>query len=497
VAEIARGAYPRAVLAPALPALLLPAATPVNGLFRFAGSDLVLLLVYGAFLVYVTARIFGPHRRDVGEYLVASRAVTLPGFVATLVSTWYGGILAVGEYSYRYGVSNWLVFGVPYYLWAAVFAFFLAERAHKAYVYTLPDQLYAAYGKPTGAIGSVFVFLYAMPASYVLMLGTLLGIAFGWPLWFGIVIGTAFSVMYLFRGGLRSVVITERIQFVLMFGGFAVILPYLFARHGGIGFLRAHLPASHWSWTGGNAPGYVFVWYVIAMSTLVEPAFYQRCYAAKTPRTARNGILVSILFWMFFDFMTTTVGMYARAVLPHLEDPSLAYPMLAQLELPSIALGMFTLGMLATVMSTVDSYAFVSAVTLGRDLWWRLKGGDEETVVPRATRVGLFVSAGLAIAAALVWKDAIDLWHDFGSVITPAMLGPTLTALYPRWRMRRGFAFAALVLPAIVGATWLTLGKLHGGGTPLGVEPIYPGLLTGAGVFGLDRVWPRAKVATA
>ena len=395
---------------------LLPASAP--GLFRFAGTDVVLLVLYGAFLVYITARIFGPHRRDVSEYLVASRAVTLPGFVATLVSTWYGGILAVGEYSYRYGVSNWLVFGVPYYLWAAVFAIFLARRAHNSYVYTLPDQLYGAYGKPTGALGASLVFLYVAPASYVLMLGTLLGIAFGWPLWFGVVLGTLFSVMYLFRGGLRSIVITERVQFVLMFGGFAVILPYLFAHHGGWAFLRASLPATHWQWNGGLPPQSVFVWYAIAMITLVEPAFYQRCYAAKSPKVARNGILVSILFWMVFDFMTTTVGLYARAVLPHLADPAQAYPALAALELPSIALGLFTLGMLATVMSTVDSYAFVSAVTLGRDLWWRLKGGDEETVVPRATRFGLFLVAALSIAVALIWQDVISLWHDFGSIAT-------------------------------------------------------------------------------
>ena len=62
------------------------------------------------------------------------------------------------------------------------------------------------------------------------------------------------SIMYLFRGGLRSVVITERIQFVLMFGGFAVIIPYLVARYGGLSFLKANLPASHWTWHGGSAP---------------------------------------------------------------------------------------------------------------------------------------------------------------------------------------------------------------------------------------------------
>jgi len=466
----------------------LPASA--HGLFRFAGTDVVLLVLYGAFLLYITLRIFGPHRRDVGEYLVASRAVTLPGFVATLVSTWYGGILAVGEYSYRYGVSNWLVFGVPYYLWAAVFAIFLARRAHDSYVYTLPDQLYGAYGKPTGALGASLVFLYCAPASYVLMLGTLLGIAFGWPLWFGVVLGTLFSVMYLFRGGLRSIVITERVQFVLMFGGFAVILPYLFAHHGGWSFLRASLPKAHWQWNGGAPPQAVFVWYVIAMITLVEPAFYQRCYAAKSPKVARNGILVSILFWMVFDFMTTTVGLYARAVMPHLADPGQAYPALAALELPSVALGLFTLGMLATVMSTVDSYAFVSAVTLGRDLWWRLRGGDEETVVPRATRIGLFAVAALSITVALIWQDVIALWHDFGSVVTPAMLAPTLTALFPRWRMRAPYAFAAMLLSALAGGAWLVAGKLNGGAYPLGVEPIYVGLLVSACVVLADRLAP-------
>jgi SSS family solute:Na+ symporter len=174
--------------------------------------------------------------------------------------------------------------------------------------------------------------------------------------------------------------------------------------------------------------------------------------------------------------------------MPHLADPGQAYPALAALELPSVALGLFTLGMLATVMSTVDSYAFVSAVTLGRDLWWRLRGGDEETVVPRATRIGLLAVAALSITVALIWQDVIALWHDFGSVVTPAMLAPTLTALFPRWRMRAPYAFAAMLLSALAGGTWLVAGKLHGGAYPLGVEPIYVGLLVSACVVLADRL---------
>ena len=76
----------------------------------------------------------------------------------------------------------------------------------------------------------------------------------------------------------------------------------------------------------GWAAQAVLVWYVIAMATLVEPAFYQRCYAAKTESVARRGIGLAIVFWVLFDLMTTTAGLYARALLPDLADPVQAFP---------------------------------------------------------------------------------------------------------------------------------------------------------------------------
>ena len=115
------------------------------------------------------------------------------------------------------------------------------------------------------------------------------------------------------------------------------------------------------------------VWYVIAAATLVEPAFYQRCYAARDERTARRGLLVSILFWIFFDFMTTFSGLYARAALPGLADAGglgaqASYPALAQNILPPVAASLFMVGLLATIMSTIDSYGFLSHTTGCREM---------------------------------------------------------------------------------------------------------------------------------
>jgi hypothetical protein len=56
--------------------------------------------------------------------------------------------------------------------------------------------------------------------------------------------------------------------------------------------------------------------------------------------------------------------------------------------------------------------------------------------------------------------------------------------------MRPGFALAALLGAASVGAGWLTLSKL--GGAPfLGIEAIYPALGAGVVFFALDRALPR------
>jgi len=55
-------------------------------------------------------------------------------------------------------------------------------------------------------------------------------------------------------------------------------------------------------------------------------------------------------------------------------------------------------------------------------------------------------------------------------------------------------AFAALLGSALVGSACLLIGKTHGGHYPLGLEPIYPALLTSLLVFVLDRL-TRAKEA--
>jgi len=434
---------------------------------------LVLLLVLG-----LMARL--KKGSGAGELILGGRTLTLPAFVASLVSTWYGGILGVGEYSFLYGLSTWLVFGLPYYLAAVLFAVFLARRARRSQLLTIPDKLAQVYGNSTALVGSSIVYFMTVPAAYILMLGTLCSHLFGWSAWVGILAGTTFSVVYVFTGGFRSVVRTDLFQFSLMFVGFGVLLAILYSQYGGYDFLRQSVPEELFSWHGGNSPLYIASWYGIALAALIEPAFYQRCYAAKTESVARNGIFVSIACWTLFDFMTTTCGIYARALIPDLADPVASFPALAMEVLPAGLLGLFALALLATVMSTIDSNSFLAASTFGNDIIPRLIKGARERVT-FFTRVGLLISTGLAVLIALFFESVIQIWYVFGSVGTPALLVPLFSAFVGKRHMSPGTATLSMLLCGGLSAVWFFAGT--DGVYWFGIEPVFPGLALSVVVY--------------
>ena len=85
--------------------------------------DLLAIALYIILLLYLGFRTFRQTNRSrQDDFLLANRTLTLPSFVATLVTTWYGGILGIGEFAYNYGLSTWVVFGLPYYIFALLYA---------------------------------------------------------------------------------------------------------------------------------------------------------------------------------------------------------------------------------------------------------------------------------------------------------------------------------------------------------------------------------------
>ncbi len=423
----------------------------------------------------------------VADYFLVGRKLTLPLFVLTLVSTWYGATMGVVELAFSYGIVNWLTQGFFWYISYLVFAFFLAGRIRKSQLYTVPDQLEYFYDKKARFMGAILNFIMLSPAPYILSLGILFGLLFDVPVVYGVGVSLLVMLVYTIKGGFRAVLHTDLLQFFLMFLGVILLLGFSVYEFGGLSFLKQSLPDNHLTLTGGWTTQMIIVWGFLAMWTLVDPNFYQRCYASKDATIPKKGILISLVFWMIFDICTTAIGLYAMATMPNI-DAVTALPVYAADILPPVIAGIFFAGLLASIMSTIDSFSFSGAMNISHDIYKNIvnKNATEKEVI-KMTRWGLVITFGLAAALAFTFRSIIWMIYALGTVGVSALLVPMVYGFFGPEKKPIHAAFYSMLAAVIVSSSWLLNGYLNmKDGWPVyisGIEPMYPGLLTSLIVF--------------
>ena len=444
---------------------------------QFHILDWVILGAYFACLIYIGFFKVRKQTQSQDEFILSGRRLSLGGFIATLVTTWYGAILGVGENTFRQGIQTWFIFALPYYGFALLYAFLIAPRIRKKEFLSIPDHFRSHFGEDAGVVSALLITLLASPAPYILSMGILLQFLFGINLGFALLLSTIFSVAYVWNGGFQAVVKTDILQFILMFLGFFLIVGFAWNDAGSPVSLMNSLPSSYLNPLGHHSVQYFFVWFFIAAWTFVDPGFYQRCAAAKSPDTAKNGLLISIAFWVVFDCLTLLSGLYAVKLI-QTDNALLVYPLLgAKLSLPMGIFGLFITGIFATIMSTIDSFSLISAITLGRDILWRIQRPKPQTNSIPMIKKGLVIVSFIALFLALSVPSVVRLFYSLGSVLIPGLILPFLYTLFGQ----------AKILPESAGKIWILLPVLLSMGwfffsymineSLLGIEPFYPGFL--------------------
>ena len=403
------------------------------------------------------------------DYLLMGRQLTLPLFVATMVATWYGGIFAVNEITFNYGIFNFVTQGIFWYAAYLIFAFFVAEKLARYSSFTLPDLINRMFGPKAATVTALLVFCYIAPVAYVLSLGMFLHMVFGISILAGMIWGTLFVCLYSAWGGLRSVVFSDLVQFFVMCSAVLLVVVFSVSNFGGYPFLRAHLPASHFTLTGGNSWLSTLIWGFIALSTLIDPSFYQRCFAAKSPRIVKKGILISTLIWFCFDFCTTTGSLYARAVLPQAQ-PGQAYFFYAIQLLPVGLRGFFVAGILSIILSTLNSFLFIASNTLSFDL---LRKRFSNIVV--SNRISIFIVGIFSIAMAHFFNGSFkEIWLVLGSYFSACLLAPILLGyLSPNRISDRLFTISVLLSATAMTVCYVLPAQL----AEAFIDPFYIGVL--------------------
>lgn len=411
---------------------------------------MTVLLVVAAYLLFLLLGSF----RNPGDnssadnFLLAGRRLTLLPFVATMVTTAYGWILGIGELYYQYGISAWLFLSLPYTLFALIMAFFLSGKIREEKIHSVPELLEKHYGKKVARLGSIAVFLSISPAMYALMCAQIFHGIFPIPMWLAVVGALFFSSIYLYKGGFALLAKKDTWKFLFMFGGFALVLAWLFLHHGALPLegmpsetLHFELSAHFWE---------ILTWFLLALMVFADPGFHQRIYSTQSNKTAQKGLLISVLCWTFFDFLAASVALYGLGLMPGLENSAQVFPLLAENQLPSWLGAVFILGLLATVMSTLDSFLFLSAQTLMYDLF------NKKQETARYMRIGLVISSLLTFFLLLPYLNgsAVGFFYDFAPYVVCILVPPVLSVFIPSLKIKGAQVWIQMILSLAVCILW-------------------------------------------
>jgi len=450
---------------------------------QFHFLDWAILGAYAAGLIWIGIFRIKDQSASQEDFILSGRRLSLGGFVATLVTTWYGAILGVGENTFLYGIQTWFIFALPYYGFALGYAFWIAPKIREKNFLSIPDHFRFHYGETAGIISALLITFLASPAPYILSMGILLQFLFGINLGSALLISTIFSVIYVWNGGFSAVVKTDILQFILMFIGFFLLIGFSWNEFGSPAVLIKSISETHLDPLGGNTVQYILVWFFIAAWTFIDPGFYQRCAAAKSPEIAKKGLLISIGFWAVFDCLTVLSGLYA-VVMIQTDQALLSFPLLGANILPIGVFGLFITGLLATIMSTIDSLSLISAITFGRDILWRIQRPRMDSNPIPLVRKGLVIISFLSLFLAFAVPSVVGLFYAIGSVLIPGLILPFVFTLWnEKISLSERLANQWIITPVVVSLGWFVISQISGQ-VFLGIEPFYPGMVVSI-LFGL------------
>ncbi len=403
------------------------------------------------------------------ELLLMGRRLTLPIFVATLVATWYGGIFGVTALAYEKGIYNLVTQGLFWYASYLIFALVLVRKIRQYDVLTIPELALRLFGPRAERLTASLNFLTLLPLAYTISLGLFLRSLFGGSLLLNTTAGVLLVTLWSLWGGFRAVVFSDIVQFVFMLLAVFLVVVFAWAELGSPLTLIEKLPPSHLDWTGGESTATLFVWGFIALSTLVDPNFYQRVLAADSDKTARRGIIISTLIWFLFDCCTTLGALYARVALPA-ANPEDAYLQFAIQLVPHGVRGLILAGVLAVILSTLDSYLFNAATCVSYD-FFQLK----ERFRLWHHHVALIVVSALSVVLGISFEgDVVDVWKTLGSFSAACLLFPLLVGQWWPGKISER-AFCRAIIAGCIGiVSWKVINKIH----PFsGIDEFYIGLV--------------------
>src|SRR6201996_9635692 len=315
-----------------------------NQLISLSTIDILILVLYFAVVVFIGFYVKGSTNTS-EDFFLAGREMTAWIAGLSFVSANLGSLELMGwaGAAYQYGIlaAHWYWIGaIPAMLFLGIvmMPFYYISKTH-----SVPGYLHLRFGEGARALSAVSFALMTILMSGVNMyaMAVVMQTVLGWNLTFSIWVGAGTVALYVMLGGLRSAIINEVLQFVLIWAG-AVTIPIL-------GLIEAHgrtnlktqiatnvgnTNYTHlWNTLGGfkdNPMGVHWTGIVFGLGFVISFGYWttdflvvQRVLSANSLRSAKMAPVIGAAFKMAVPLIVILPGLIALGL--HNADGSMVF----------------------------------------------------------------------------------------------------------------------------------------------------------------------------
>ena len=367
--------------------------------------DYVTLLLF-ATGVLLSGLLLSRSGRSVRSFFNAGGSVPWPMAGLSLFMGFFsaGTFVVWGSIAYSYGwVSVTIQWGMC--LAGIITGLFIAKKWNKTGVLTAAEYITSRLGvqtQKTYTLLFLFVSLFTT-GSFLYPVGKIIAISTGLSLTASIALIGLVSILYVSLGGLRAVVVTDVLQFVILFAAVLIVIPLSFRQVGGVSSWLEATPEGFFDLTAGQyTPLFVIAFSLYNTAFLAGNwAYVQRYTSVKDGKSARKVGLLFAALYSFCPILWMLPPMIYRVLSPGLVDfgDEGAYLLMCKEVLPSGLLGLMLGGMVFATASSLNATLNISSAVFTNDIFKRLRPSAGEKTLMRVARLS---TIGFGIAAIVV-----------------------------------------------------------------------------------------------
>ncbi|MBP90951.1 MAG: hypothetical protein CMJ64_30290 [Planctomycetaceae bacterium] len=455
--------------------------------FADRAIELSMLAAYLAVLLWIGIRS-ARQVQSSGDYTLAGRDVPWVVVLATTAASMIGGGASVGMVSQvcQFGIVAAVV-TCAWHLQLIFTGLFVAPKLRGLNLITVGDYFHLKFGPLARelAVVNCVIFLVGALAAQMAAIGTVTNTVLGVPYGMALLIGATVTIFYSTVGGIRAVVSTDVLQFVILVIGIGTASMLLVSSHGGFAAMQAAASEGHFQITSHWSAMELFsLFFAFMLGETFVPPYAVRCFIAKDKQHAKWGVAGGGVFLLLFLPIATFILGTSAQINPEVqaaieneqqqlldeaadtgkalteEDAQkqayqVAFPTLVRVTFHPVFAGVMIAAIIAAVMSSADSCLSCLATVVMEDAYRRhIDPLATDKHLLRVAQASTLILGSTGAVCAWYFSNVADILVFVYDFWAPTMVLPFIIAVFWYHESRVYAVVASMIVGAIAAIVW-------------------------------------------